>query len=138
MTRKALTHRKLEEEDFLQCYFSFAGTIVSGQSQEIDVYRPDEPFDDLDIEIRVIMNLVSGQLDFSSLSLTDTRGAPVLLINKRDVKLDDETAEVMMFEAIERDDKAMDYSYGRPPRAERVKPGTFIEAKCSAGFEPEF
>lgn len=138
MTRKMITHRTLEEEDFLSCYFSFVGTIISGQSQEIDVYRPDEPMDDLDIEVRVILNLVQGQLDFSSISLTDTRGAPVLLIGKRGTKLDDESAEVMMFEAIERDDKAMDYSYGRPPHPERVKPGTFIEARCNIGYELEF
>lgn len=138
MTRKTITHRTLEEDEFLGCYFSYAGTIISGQSQEIDVYRPDAPMDDLDVEVRVIMALSQGSLDFSSISLTDTRGAPVLLMGGRGAKLDDETAEVMMFEAIERDDKAMDYSYGRPPHPERVKPGTFIQARCSAGFEPEF
>lgn len=136
MSQKSIQHKTITDAEFLVCSFGYAGTIISGQNQEIDVFRSDdEEFPD--IEIRVTLHREGSQMDYSSISLTDGRGAPVVMTSVKGVAIDFESSEVMMFEAIESDDKSFDYSYGREPYSGKVAPGTFIPCKSGAGYEPQ-
>lgn len=136
MSKEMVSHMKISDAEFSACDFSFSGTIISGANQEIDVYRPDDDeFGDIEIRVTLVRN--KTQMDFSSISLTDQKGAPIIIVNIKCRDIDFESAEVLMFEAIEYDNKALEYSYGRSPYPDRVPPGTFIPCRKQQSCEPQ-
>ena len=124
-------HKSLLERDFRHLYFTYFGTLISGKKQEIDIFRiclpeEDEGSSPLDVEIRVTLNRTTGSMQFSCIALSDHKGAPVILTTPRGRAINDEEVEVCLWEAIEHDDRHLDYSYGRLPLGTGVKPGTLI------------
>lgn len=126
----------LTDDAFHHLAFIYAGTLISGRNQEIDIYRPcplpDMPPSAADVEIRVTMTLHAGAMDYSCISLTDSRGAPVILVGLSGRTVNDEMAEVAFWEAIEDEDRALDYTFGRSPLGAGMKPGTFLAAPQAA------
>ncbi len=130
-------HQSIGEEEFRCLDFAYHGTLVSGKQQEIDVFRPIEPGDGPEIEIRVTMALEIGAMQYAGISLSDHRGAPVIMTGAKGGKVNTEMAEVAIWEAIEYDDRAMDYSYGRRAIGEGMKPGTYLLAVSSMDAAPD-
>lgn len=126
---KHLRHRVISEASFRNLDFSYFGTLISGREQEIDIFRPaclqhDEG--SLDVEIRVTLCKENGQMQYSCIGLTDHRGAPVLVAGPTGRPINHETLDVMIYEAIEYDDRSMDYIYGRVALGEGLRPNTLV------------
>lgn len=135
---KKIKHRTLPEECLLAMDFAYHGTIISGRFQEIDIFRAvDIEMENADnaVEIRVTLSLDKQLMIYSSIALTDSKGAPVLITGAKSGPINIELAEVALYEAIEYDERASDYHYGRPPLGEGHRPGTFIKAKIAPAVD---
>lgn len=135
-------HKSILKEDFLMMDFEFYGTLISGRNQEIDIYRANGDFSDAAaaqscVEIRVTLNAKNGAMDYSCISLSDERGAPILLVNQKSRTVNEEECELCLWEAIEHEERSLDYSYGRSPIGAGMKPGAMIISRDARQNFPE-
>lgn len=135
--REKKKHQTIGEGEFCRLLFAYHGTLISGKMQEIDVYRPIEPGEGPEVEIRVTLAFENGAMQYAGIGLSDHRGAPVIMTGARGGKVNTEMAEVAIWEAIEYDDRAMDYSYGRRAIGEGMKPGSYLLAVNSLDAAPD-
>lgn len=122
-------YHKIHESDLVEMKFSYFGTLVSGKNQEIDIFRrvlENENSRSDRIEIRVTMRMLSGAMNFSSISLCTESGAPVLILNERSRPVPDDDYDTILWDIIEKQAKYMDYIYGRTPVSSGKHPGSMV------------